>query len=148
MGFNKQGQFGGGLIFHQKSGECHDIRRKQIKMNFLKINALIDIIFLQLSRAKPGNPASIYIYIYMLVLTTYEFRTFPYNFLERFLFVTTLLYFLPCIRSHLYSLSHLQQRKSIYLLDIHNIYKHTSATVNFCTQNTKWVQRGSNLALC
>ena len=49
----------GGLIFHQKSGECHDIQRKQIKINFLKINALIDIILLQLSRAKPGNPASI-----------------------------------------------------------------------------------------
>ena len=27
----------GGLIFHQKSGECHDIQRKQIKINFLKI---------------------------------------------------------------------------------------------------------------
>ena len=27
----------GGLIFHQKSGECHDIWRKQIKINFLKI---------------------------------------------------------------------------------------------------------------
>ena len=28
--------FRGGLIFHQKSGECHDIQRKQIKINFLK----------------------------------------------------------------------------------------------------------------
>ena len=27
----------GGLIFHQKFGECHDIQRKQIKINFLKI---------------------------------------------------------------------------------------------------------------
>ena len=27
----------GGLIFHQKSGECHDIQRKRIKINFLKI---------------------------------------------------------------------------------------------------------------
>ena len=27
----------GGLIFHQKSGEYHDIQRKQIKINFLKI---------------------------------------------------------------------------------------------------------------
>ena len=27
----------GGLIFHQNSGECHDIQRKQIKVNFLKI---------------------------------------------------------------------------------------------------------------
>ena len=26
-----------GLIFHQKSGECHDIQRKQMKINFLKI---------------------------------------------------------------------------------------------------------------
>ena len=26
----------GGLIFHQKSGKCHDIQRKQIKINFLK----------------------------------------------------------------------------------------------------------------
>ena len=26
-----------GLIFHQKSGECHDIQRKQIKIYFLKI---------------------------------------------------------------------------------------------------------------
>ena len=25
------------LIFHQKSGECHDIQRKQIKIIFLKI---------------------------------------------------------------------------------------------------------------
>ena len=27
----------GGLIFNKKSGECHDIQRKQIKINFLKI---------------------------------------------------------------------------------------------------------------
>ena len=27
----------GGLIFHKKSWECHDIQRKQIKINFLKI---------------------------------------------------------------------------------------------------------------
>ena len=27
----------GGFIFHQKSGECHDIQRKQIKIIFLKI---------------------------------------------------------------------------------------------------------------
>ena len=27
----------GGLIFHQKSGECHDIKRKQILKNVLKI---------------------------------------------------------------------------------------------------------------
>ena len=27
----------GGLIFHPNSGECHDIQRKQIKINFLKI---------------------------------------------------------------------------------------------------------------
>ena len=26
----------GGLIFHQKSGECHDIQGKQIKINVLK----------------------------------------------------------------------------------------------------------------
>ena len=26
-----------GLTFHQKSGECHDLQRKQIKINFLKI---------------------------------------------------------------------------------------------------------------
>ena len=34
-----RGNFWGfrGLIFHQKSGECHDIQRKQIKINFLKI---------------------------------------------------------------------------------------------------------------
>ena len=25
------------FIFHQKSGECHDIQRKQIKIIFLKI---------------------------------------------------------------------------------------------------------------
>ena len=24
-------------MFHQKSGECHDLQRKQIKINFLKI---------------------------------------------------------------------------------------------------------------
>ena len=51
---------GGGSIFHQKSGECHDLQRKQIKINFLKIKCtIIDIIKLQLSRTKPGNPASI-----------------------------------------------------------------------------------------
>ena len=27
----------GGLIFHQKSGECHEIQGQQIKINFLKI---------------------------------------------------------------------------------------------------------------
>ena len=27
----------GGSTFHQKSGECHDLLRKQIKINFLKI---------------------------------------------------------------------------------------------------------------
>ena len=27
----------GGLIFHQKSGECHAIQRKQIKINLLKL---------------------------------------------------------------------------------------------------------------
>ena len=34
-----RGNFWGfrGVIFHQKSGECHDIKRKQIKINFLKI---------------------------------------------------------------------------------------------------------------
>ena len=51
----------GGLIFHQKSGECHDIQRKQIKIIFLKIkctNTAVYIILLLLSRAKPGNPAS------------------------------------------------------------------------------------------
>ena len=34
-----RGNFGGlgGLIFHQKSGECHYIQRKQIKINFLQI---------------------------------------------------------------------------------------------------------------
>ena len=48
----------GGLIFHQKSGECHDIQRKQIKINFLKIKCTNIIILLLLSRAKPGNPAS------------------------------------------------------------------------------------------
>ena len=26
-----------GLIFHQKSGECHDIQRKQVKINFIQI---------------------------------------------------------------------------------------------------------------
>ena len=38
-----RGNFWGlrGLIFHQKSGECHDIQRKQIKINFLKIVKLI-----------------------------------------------------------------------------------------------------------
>ena len=29
--------FGVGLIFHQKSGDCLDIQRKQIKRIFLKI---------------------------------------------------------------------------------------------------------------
>ena len=51
--------FLGGLIFHQKSGECHDIQRKQIKITFLKIKCTnIYIILLQLFRAKLGNPAS------------------------------------------------------------------------------------------
>ena len=57
-----RGNFWGfrGSIFHQKSAECHDLQRKHIKINFLQIKiALIDIIRLQLSRAKPGNPASI-----------------------------------------------------------------------------------------
>ncbi len=49
----------GGLIFNKKSGECHDIQRKQIKINFLKIKCTnIYIILLLLSRAKPGDPAS------------------------------------------------------------------------------------------
>ena len=26
-----------GSTFHQKSGECHDLQKKQIKINFLKI---------------------------------------------------------------------------------------------------------------
>ena len=26
-----------GATFNQKSGECHDLQRKQIKINFLKI---------------------------------------------------------------------------------------------------------------
>ena len=30
------GGFRGGSIFIQKSGDCHDIQRKQIKINFLK----------------------------------------------------------------------------------------------------------------
>ena len=29
-----------GSIFHQKSGECHDLQRKQIKINFLKIKCI------------------------------------------------------------------------------------------------------------
>ena len=38
MGLSRGKLWGlGGLIFHQKSGECHDIQRKQIKINFLKI---------------------------------------------------------------------------------------------------------------
>ena len=34
-----RGIFGGfrGTIFHQKSGECHNLQRKQIKINVLKI---------------------------------------------------------------------------------------------------------------
>ena len=53
----------GGLIFHQKSGECHDIQRKQIKINFLKIKCTNynRYHFAVTIRAKPGNPASIYI---------------------------------------------------------------------------------------
>ena len=51
----------GVLIFHQKSGECHDIQRKKKKKKILKINPLIDIILLQLSRAEPGNPAITFI---------------------------------------------------------------------------------------
>ena len=48
-----------GSVFHQKSRDCHNLQRKQIKIYFLlKKNGLIDIIMLQLSRAKPGNPAS------------------------------------------------------------------------------------------
>ena len=38
MGLSRESFVGfRGLIFHQKSGECHDIQRKQIKINFLKI---------------------------------------------------------------------------------------------------------------
>ena len=49
----------GGLIFHQKSGECHDIRRKQIKINVLKIKCTNRYTFPATIPAKPGNPASI-----------------------------------------------------------------------------------------
>ena len=37
VGLSRGGGGLGGLIFHQKSGECHDIQRKQIKIHFLKI---------------------------------------------------------------------------------------------------------------
>ena len=38
VGLSRGNVFGlWGLIFHQKSGECHDIQRKQIKINFIKI---------------------------------------------------------------------------------------------------------------
>ena len=41
---------------NQKFEECHDLQRKNEMHK-------IDIIMLQLSRAKPGNPASMYIYV-------------------------------------------------------------------------------------
>ena len=54
----------GGLIFHQKSGECHDIQRKQIKIIFLKIKCTNNRYdFAATIPAKPGNPASIYVQI-------------------------------------------------------------------------------------
>ena len=64
MGLSR-GNFWGfrGLLSHKKSGECHDIQRKKIIKKILIIKCTnIYIILLQLSRAKPGNPASIYIY--------------------------------------------------------------------------------------
>ena len=35
------------------------ICREKMKINYIKMKCKIDIIMLQLSRAKPGNPASI-----------------------------------------------------------------------------------------
>ena len=43
---------------HQRSGDGHELQKKQIKIFFLKKNAVKNIIMLQLSRANPGNPAS------------------------------------------------------------------------------------------
>ena len=30
--------------FHQKSGECHDLQREQIKINFLKITGFVQVL--------------------------------------------------------------------------------------------------------
>ena len=72
-----RGNFWGfrGSTFHQTSEECHDLQRKQIKINFLKKNALMDIIMLQLSRAKPGNLASLIIN----VIVNYEINAEKYR---------------------------------------------------------------------
>ena len=43
-----------GSTFHRKSG--YDLQEKNYYLQ--KLNSLIDIAMLQLSRAKPGNPAS------------------------------------------------------------------------------------------
>ena len=58
-----------GSTFRQKSGECHDLQRKQIKMNVLKIKCTNrDNNYAAMI---PGNPASRNIIIKVILKSSY-----------------------------------------------------------------------------
>ena len=43
-----------GSTFHQKSGECHDLQRKQIKINVLKIKCINKYNYAAMTPSKAG----------------------------------------------------------------------------------------------